>query len=144
MELSSLRVVQSAHSYSSTMLAMLRIIQVLTLSSLIRSSFAVTAYLFDVRDCPSTLYVSASCSNIAENDCCTDPSGVRSICFCSSHLSNFPYYNNSIIFQAQSSSISETTSLSCRSIPTVMANVIRDYRESAKSVSRHVRITFWV
>jgi len=57
------------------MLAMLRIIQVLTLSSLVRSSFAVTAYLFDVRDCPSALYVSASCSNIAENDCCTDPSG---------------------------------------------------------------------
>ena len=58
---------------------MRRIIQVLTLSSLI-CSFAVTAVLYDVLYCLSG-YSIGMCSNLPEQICCIDDHGVRSMYF---------------------------------------------------------------
>ena len=71
----------SLHSHFSSVLAMAKIVQALTLLSLISRAFAVTAYLYDVIQCPSNNYISTMCSNLPQLSCCTDYYGVRSIRF---------------------------------------------------------------
>jgi hypothetical protein len=78
------------HSHSSSVLAMAKIVQALTLLSLVSRAFAVTAYLYDVIQCPSNNYISTVCSNLRQLSCCTDYHGVRSICFYISYISDFP------------------------------------------------------
>ncbi|KIM81840.1 hypothetical protein PILCRDRAFT_8499 [Piloderma croceum F 1598] len=51
---------------------MAKIVQALTLLSLVSRAFAVTACLYDVIQCPSNIYISTMCSNLPQLSCCTD------------------------------------------------------------------------
>lgn len=134
----SLRVI---HSHSSSIFAMAKIAQVLTLLSLISRAFAVTAYLYDVIQCPSNIYISTTCSNLPQSSCCIDYFGVRSICFLHFIFISLSSYN-SIISRARYSSMSETITLSWEPTATVMApGALQQNQQSVQSVSGHFRVT---
>ena len=118
---------------------MAKIVQALTLLSLVSRAFAVTAYLYDVIQCPSNDYISTVCSNLPQLSCCTHYYGVRSVCFLHFIYIWLPDYN-SIISRAQYSSMSETTTLSWEPTATVMAPcALRQNQQSVQSVFGHFR-----